>query len=236
MARAKDYVDGTYLQQNPDWHVPDSPWKAEQIVEVLRRNKLSPQTVFDAGCGAGEVLRLLQQQLGSGCELWGTDVAPKAIALAQTRANDRLHFEVWEGRPWPGRFFDLVLSIDVLAHVEDYREYLREIKSRGAYKLIHIQLDLSVQHLLRQKSMIERRKIHSHLHYFTKQTAMFALADAGYEIVDWFYTPRQPASIDTPALKRRGMLLKLPRKIVFGLSPELAANLLGGYSLMALAK
>lgn len=25
------YTDGTYLRNNPDWHVDDSPWKANQV-------------------------------------------------------------------------------------------------------------------------------------------------------------------------------------------------------------
>jgi hypothetical protein len=33
-----DYLDGTYLQQNPDWHVADSPWKVQQILRILNRN------------------------------------------------------------------------------------------------------------------------------------------------------------------------------------------------------
>ena len=35
MPGAPDYVDGTYLQQNPDWHVPDSAWKVQQILRIL---------------------------------------------------------------------------------------------------------------------------------------------------------------------------------------------------------
>ena len=232
MPGAADYIDGTYLQQNPDWHVPDSAWKVKQIVDMLSRNRIVPATVFDVGCGAGEVLRLLQQNLGPSCEFWGTDVSPQAIGLCQARANERLHFALFENHPWAGKFFDLDVAIDVLAHVEDYRAFLRETKARGTYKLLHIPLDLSVQHLLREKSMIQRRKLHTHLHYFTKRTAWFALSDLGYEIVDWRYTPR---AVDIPD-HAGGILLKLPRKMLFGLHQDLAVNILGGYSLLVLAK
>jgi SAM-dependent methyltransferase len=232
MAGATDYVDGTYLEQNPGWHVTDSPWKAEQILKALRRNKIFPATVLDVGCGAGEILWLLQQSLGADCELWGTDVSPQAIELTRQRANGKLHFAPWYTSPWVGKFYDLVLVIDVLAHVEDYRGFLREVKKWGGYKLLHIPMDISVQHILRPKAMAERRKGHPHLHYFTKSTAMFALNDLGFEIVDWSYTPR---AVDIPD-HLRGRILRQPRKLLFRADPDLAATLLGGFSLMVLAK
>ena len=228
-----DYLDGTYLQQNPDWHVADSSWKVQQILRILNRKQIVPKTIYEAGCGAGEVLKLLQQSLGPACELWGADVSPKAIELCQTRANERLHFALLDDQlPWRGKFFDLVMAIDVIAHIEDYRGFLREIKSQGVYKLIHIPLDISVQHILRDKSVVRRHHQHPHLHYFSKRTAMLALADLGYEIVDWFYTPRM---IDIPS-HMRGRMLRLPRRLLFAIDQDFAVNVLGGFSLMVLAK
>ena len=227
-----DYADGTYQEQNPDWHVADSSWKVSQILKILRRNHIVPATVYDVGCGAGEVLRLLQQNLSPECDLWGIDVSPQAIELSQSRANDRLHFAVANPASWPEKLFDLVIAVDVLAHVEDYRGFLRQLKDQGVYKLLHIPLDISVQHILRERSMAKRRQEHPHLHYFSKPAVMFALADLEYEIVDWCYTPRM---IAIPA-HWRGRLLKLPRQVLFALNENLAVNLLGGFSLMILAK
>jgi SAM-dependent methyltransferase len=232
MSGATDYLDGTYLQQNPDWHVADSSWKVQQILRILNRNQIIPNTIYEAGCGAGEVLSLLQQNLDPACELWGTDISPQAIELCQARANEKLHFALFPDQSWKGQFFDLVMVIDVLAHVEDYRGFLREIKSQGAYKLIHIPLDISVQHVLREKSMMHRRLQHPHLHYFSKRTAMFALEDLGYQIIDWSYTPRM---IDIPS-HVRGRILRLPRRLLFAIHQDFAVNLLGGFSLMVLAK
>jgi SAM-dependent methyltransferase len=227
-----DYVDGTYLQQNPDWHIADSPWKVRQILGILTRNRIVPKTIYEAGCGAGELLRLLQQSLDPACELWGADVSPQAIELCQTRANDRLHFALLGDPSWKGTVFDLVMAIDVLAHVEDYRGFLRDLKGQGIYKLMHVPLDISMQHILREKSMIRRREEHPHLHYFSKRTAMFALADMGFEIIDWCYTPRM---IDIPS-HMGGRMLRLPRRVLFAIHPDFAVNVLGGFSLMVLAK
>src|SRR5947209_3440196 len=45
------YLDGKYLAKNPGWHVEESPWKAKQVLRMLRQNHLAPTTVCDVGCG-----------------------------------------------------------------------------------------------------------------------------------------------------------------------------------------
>ena len=54
------YTTGSYLESNPDWHVEDSAWKAEQVQAMLDRHSIAPRTVCEVGCGAGEVLRQLR--------------------------------------------------------------------------------------------------------------------------------------------------------------------------------
>ena len=63
MDRRTLYLDGEYLSKNPGWHVEESPWKARQVLRMLRQNHLAPQTICDVGCGSGEVLRQLQEKL-----------------------------------------------------------------------------------------------------------------------------------------------------------------------------
>jgi hypothetical protein len=65
-----------------------------------------------------------------------------------------------------------------------------------------------------------------------KETALLTLQEAGYEIVDYFYTP---TSIDRgKTLKSK--LAKLPRIAFSRITPDLAVRILGGYSLLVLAR
>jgi hypothetical protein len=109
---------------------------------------------------------------------------------------------------------------------------LRQLKAKGRYKIFHIPLDISVQTVLRKSGLLKRRHLHDHLHFFSKETALQALQDAGYEVLDHFYTAR---AIDLgDALGQR--LLRLPRKLCFALYKELTVRILGGYSLLVLAR
>jgi cyclopropane fatty-acyl-phospholipid synthase-like methyltransferase len=226
------YVDGEYLARNPAWHTEESAWKARQVLRMLRRNRVAPKTVCDVGCGAGEVLKQLQENLDKECVFWGYDVSPQAIELAKTRASEKIHFELGDAGQDAHKFFDLILALDVIEHLPDYFSFLRTLKSRGRDKIFHIPLDLSVQTLLRKNGLVKRREMYAHLHYFSKETALRTLSDVGYEVLDYFYTPR---SIDF-GLTPGQLLLKLPRKLLFAIHQDFAVRLLGGFSLLVLAR
>src|SRR5438874_5172827 len=165
------YTSGTYLEKNPTWHVGESPWKAREITRMMARNKILPKTVCEVGCGAGEVLRLLQGTMDPECVFWGYEISPQAFELCKSRANEKLHFKLLDIREEKDAFFDLILVMDVLEHMEDYFSLLRAIQQKSPYKIIHIPMDLSVRSVLRGY-LLNYRRAYGHLHYFTKEIAL----------------------------------------------------------------
>ena len=226
------YITGQYLEKNPTWHIGESPWKVRHILPMLQRHHLVPNTVCEVGCGAGEVLRLLQGSMSDACTFWGYDISPQAIALCQEKANERLHFKVADFRQEQDVFFDLLLVLDVIEHLEDYFSFLRDIQPKGCYKLFHIPLEVSVQGVLRNNIFMQTRELYGHLHHFTKETALRTLEDVGYEVLDYSYSPEY----EMPTITRQTNLMKLPRKLFYALHQDLAVRILGGFRLLVLAK
>jgi Methyltransferase domain len=226
------YTSGEYLEKNPTWHVEDSPWKAKQILKLMKRNHLSPKTICEVGCGAGEILRQLQMSMGPECEFYGYEISSQAFELCKSRQNEKLHFELKDIIKEKDVSFDIILLIDIIEHLEDYFTFLRQVKSKARYKILHIPLDLSLQILLRVTPLWKLRPTTGHLHFFTKEWALEILKDTGYEIIDSFYTP---GTIDLPSASLKRHIAKLPRKLFFKIHADLAVRVLGGYSLMVLA-
>ncbi len=226
------YTSGEYLKKNPTWHVEESPWKAKQILRMMARRGIEPETICEVGCGAGEVLKQLQGKMEAKCLFWGFEISPQAVELAKTRANERLHIKLADIREEKDVFFDLILVLDVIEHLEDYFSFLRDIRPKAQYKMLHLPLDLSVQSILRRNALLGVRSAYGHIHYFTKDIALQMLKDADYEVLDYFYAPRSIALADSIAKK----LLIPPRTLFFAMHKDLAVRILGGYSLFVLTK
>lgn len=224
------YTNSEYLNHNAKWHVEDSVWKAVQISKILTDNNLKPSTICEVGCGAGAILEELDR-LYPTTNFVGFEVSPQAFELCKARGGVNTKYflkNIFE----ESVFFDCLLCIDVFEHVEDYIGFLKALKSKSNYKIFHIPLEINVLSIIRQKMLISRKQV-GHLHYFTRETALATLEDCGYEIIDKFYTEVFLVSLRNSF---KGKLWKFIYQILYSISEDLTAKLIGGCSLIVLAK
>jgi SAM-dependent methyltransferase len=226
------YTSGDYAARHPDWHVDDSPWRAEQILRLMRRHRMEPRTICDVGCGAGEILRQLQDRMNDECVFFGYDISPQAIRLAQGRANRRLNFKLTDIQEERDVYFDLLLIICVLEHLEDIYGFLRGIRDKSEYKIFQLPLELSVRTTLHQGAL-EAPWRHGHRHFFTKEILFHILKDSGYDVLDYFYAGLGP---QRPGASPVGTLRRLPRRVLFATNEDLAVRVFGRHSIVILAR
>jgi hypothetical protein len=211
------YEGDLYAEKNPTWHEEDAPWKAGHIERMIRKNRVPHGTICEVGCGTGEILLNLE----------------KAFPAAVQKQTPNTQFQLKDLLAKTGAHYDLVLAIDVIEHVEDYISFIKKLKAFGTYKIFHIPLDVSVQSIFRAWPIEELRRNVGHLHYFFKQTAIATLEDCGYTIIDHCYTASR---LELPNQAASSRLVRIPRRMLFALDEDFAVRLLGGYSLLVLAK
>lgn len=236
MSAADRYADGRYLDDNPGWHEEDSPWKAQQIAALLQRQGLVPRSVCEIGCGAGGILQSLQTRLGPGTSFDGYEISPQAWELCRRKAAPGLRFhhaDLLASDPGTAPRFDLMLVIDVFEHVEDAIGFLRRLRGRATHTVFHIPLDLSVQTVLRATPLARVREQVGHLHFYTRETALATLREAGWTVLAQDYTAW---SLELPPRGWKDALGRLPRRLAYALHRDLAVRLLGGFSLIVLAQ
>jgi ubiquinone/menaquinone biosynthesis C-methylase UbiE len=226
------YRDGKYEQQNPTWHEEDSPWKAKQIANLLADNKVHFQRLCEVGCGTGEILVQLSKRFPD-ADFTGYEISPQAFEMAARKRCPKLNFYLKDLLQEPVAYFDVLLVIDVIEHVESYIDFIRSIKRFAGLKVFHIPLDLSVQSLIRVSPILGQRRSVGHIHYFLKDTALATLQDCGYRIIDSRYTASR---LELPNQALSSRIMATPRRLLHKMNPDLAVRVLGGYSLLVLCE
>src|SRR6266702_4742116 len=108
-------LDGRYLINNPAWHVEES---AKQIVRMLRRNRISHSNVYST-------------ELAREAMLWVYEISHQANELARNRADERLQFRRRDFRDVKDAYFELILGLDVIEHLQDYFGFLLPLEGEG---------------------------------------------------------------------------------------------------------
>ncbi|MHB1294325.1 MAG: class I SAM-dependent methyltransferase [Anaerolineae bacterium] len=104
---------------------PSYVWRAgqERRLQIIRRHApLEGKTILDVGCGLGLYVRRFRD---FSADVHGVDLdAAKVEEAGRTLPNIRVGSA--EELPYPDGFFDVVLSHEVLEHVDDDRAAARE--------------------------------------------------------------------------------------------------------------
>lgn len=226
------YESGEYFSKNPTWDREDSPWKASEVLKTLTKNHLSPKKLVEVGCGAGGVLACLQEALPEGLYS-GYEIAPTAERFWSAYKDREIRFKAEDFLLADTSRFDTLLLLGVIEHLPNPFDFLSALCGRSEHYIFHIPLDLSAISVARETPLLHVRKQVGHIHYYTKGWALSLLQECGYEILDWHYTG---ASLHGPRGSWKTRLARLPRRIIFFLSRDLGVRLLGGDTLMVLAR
>jgi SAM-dependent methyltransferase len=107
---------------------PSYVWRAGQarrLEMILRWGRPEAARVLEDGCGVGVYLRALRAFTP---HVHGLDIEADRVAEAAARVPDaHLIIAAAEALPYPEGSFDLVLSHEVLEHVADDRQAMREM-------------------------------------------------------------------------------------------------------------
>lgn len=226
------YNNYEYLSTNPTWHAEHSYSKAADIHRLLVDNKISFATLAEVGCGAGGILANISDMFAGDKRYYGFEPSVQAFELCMKHDKDNVEYHCCNLSEFAHESFDVLLCIDVIEHVEDYFSFLRMIRDRAMHHVFRIPLEITVQGILRDSLMLGRRGA-GHLHYFTKETAIASLKDAGYEIIDARYSNPIVKLSEEKLIRKLVILL---RRMLFRINRDFAVRLLGGWSLLVLAR
>lgn len=163
----------------------------------------APQAVLEAGCAAGGTLCYLQGAFPE-AELYGIELNDRAAAVARLFADvQAMDLEKLDHPAWHDKF-DVVLMCDILEHLRDPWQTMRNMyrMTRPGGRIVisvpnitHVSVFaemLEGQWHYEDAGILDR----THLRFFTRETAMALLTQAGYHVakVEWTL-PDLPADL-----------------------------------------
>lgn len=162
---------------------------------VAQLNPGDTEKILDFGCGTG-TLTLMIKRAGPGCDVYGIDIDPQMLAIAEKKARSNgvdVHLVRYDGTilPFADESFDKVVTSLVIHHLSSaekprlFREMYRVLKKGGE---LHV-LDFGIQKTLYTKTVtwflkflepIEEN-IHGKIPEYLKSSGFETIEEVGYE-------------------------------------------------------
>jgi ubiquinone/menaquinone biosynthesis C-methylase UbiE len=239
------YTKDLYVAKNPTLHAEDSYWKFTKIVplvdEILANLNFMKQrsiNILDIGGGAGIILNKVSEYIESQSNLkvakFMLDLTPAMLATQRNNNPDAkgvINADITQA-PVASKTFDIVLCLDVLEHIPDYKKALKEIKKISHYAIFKIPLEdnlyLNILNLLTNDSQ-RRDSIESvgHLHFFNYFRLKKEITTNCGAIINLLYTDNIGYLLSKKTTRESmGRIERQIKKIgllVFPISPKLSS-------------
>lgn len=171
-------------------------WHQEKLENALLHLNLNGKRVLDLACGSGGLTRKLKK-INPSVAIFAMDFNAKAISYAKARDSgvDGLMYLVGDAEniPFKDNFFDAVIGLDMLDHIPNYKECLREINrvlKKGGEIILTVENHHSlwpIVELVWDKFGQGRDYGNVHVAHFTPKTFTELIKNSGFS-VQQFYT------------------------------------------------
>jgi SAM-dependent methyltransferase len=178
------YTTNEYIKKNPTLHEEDSPWKIEKIIPLvdifLDKNEKREINLLDVGGGAGLILKEISEYIrkkGISVRKYSLDLSPGMLKIQKKNNSDiiKLLNEDIKKTSLKNKEIDLTLMIDVIEHVPNPEEALKELKRISKYVIFKVPLEdnlflntLNFITLGRKRKRLIKNIGHINIYNFTK--------------------------------------------------------------------
>jgi ubiquinone/menaquinone biosynthesis C-methylase UbiE len=161
----KEFIQEMYEQEVLYW------WHKGRrlVIEGLLQNVLGSRTslsILDVGCGSGIHLELFRQ-FG---DVFGVDISEEAVAYCQEKGFQNVYQGKAEQLPFADNSFDMLSAIELLEHLQNDEEVLREfsrvLRKNGflfitvpAYQFLWTEHDEALNHMRRYTLPVLKKKL-----------------------------------------------------------------------------
>jgi SAM-dependent methyltransferase len=231
------YANGAYWAHRMDIR---SEYKVRLVDELMRQAGVEwPRgaKIAEVGSGPGSFLIPLAEELhatDATTTFAAFDISPDAIAAGRAQGDAAglpIEWHVGSAAQMSGSY-DYVFVMDVLEHLENPAQFLRDLAGKSKYVVLHLPIEQSLGHMLvnRPTSAFERV---AHLQFYSLETAKILLGSSPFQVVDVLFSAASKETFD-PRRSTLIRLVKFIRYYAYRANPRLASIIAGGSTLWLL--
>ena len=238
------YTSGEFWDDLPDFLAWQAPGKIRHLsrfidFDLILRSLPNPNrcVIADIGCGAGLVSTGLAEHLRKqypnvSFEVYGYDLSPQAIDVAKKALAPNAHFECKRFEN-ADMIWDFAILCDVIEHVEDPYEFVRNAALKSRYFVVGYAMDDNLANRMDKKRHAVVNSV-GHISLFHEKRALDVSGKYG-DIIASSYI-RNPF-LRNFVVKKFLHVFTSPIKFVLQcLSPRIKGKIFGGESIFILTK
>lgn len=165
----------------------NSQWKKLEKINFSKRTIISilkENNVLDIGCGDGLLMESLKKE--KNIKITGIDISSKAIEICKSRGLNCIQGDITDTLPFADKSFESVLLIDVLEHIFQPLDVLKEAH-RVCTGYVYISVPNFVSFPARLQVLLGKVPENNtprdgHVYWMTKKVITSLLKEAGFEV------------------------------------------------------
>lgn len=187
----RDHYEAVYsdaLERQAEWLRRSAGQKADSVEQLLRGNRIKPESVLELGCGTGAVMGELQKR-GLAQHYYGIDYSATAIAYLKTAFPD-IQCTVADVMETTNVFerdsFDVVICSHVIEHLEDPVSFFQAIGRQFQFDYLVAEVPLEDLFFGKVKALLKDRSKNpaGHVQFFTRSSFLALITAMQYTVVD----------------------------------------------------
>jgi 2-polyprenyl-3-methyl-5-hydroxy-6-metoxy-1,4-benzoquinol methylase len=154
-----------------------------QIKSIKKYLKGSEIRILDIGAGNGYLMECASEL---GFDAWGTEISSHSADICEKKFPGKIHLGTISGAGYQDRFFDVVFLTDVLEHLPDPLQSMKEIKrilKPGGYLLIISPNSGSATRKILGKNWFQYK--HEHVLYYNRRSLKYLLDLFNLSLLDF---------------------------------------------------
>jgi trans-aconitate methyltransferase len=186
------YNNGQYFKTNPNLHLEDTEFKFSNLYEYLNMVELKDETIkiLDVGGGAGVLGKFVADYFFKKAikvNFTALDLSEKMLSEQKNNnphITNALNISISD---IPNNYYDLVLMIDVIEHVENYESVAKKLSEISNNIIYNIPIEINLFDILRNIKMRggyykSQEKLIGHINRFSYDSSI-RFIEKYYDIV-----------------------------------------------------